>query len=365
MIPLDYICFNAYNGYSASARSNILALYNSGQYSIRVTPLDQKTDEEVSSHFNLFSYFSSNYNSDIQIQVYHCVPDMQKRVKRKIFTVGWGIFENTNPPSHWIDILNTNNVVLTPSKFCQNIFESRCDVPVNYVPHCLDMNIYNKDVKPMNKYDKFTYLFLGSWKERKGYKTLLKAWFEEFDQNDNVQLVIKTDKPLIAEQLVLRMRKKYSAPVIVLKQNYTDDEMPAFMKSADCLVTPSLGEGFYMPGIQAMAVGVPVIITDFSGCRDYANEDTSFLLKPEGFVNIPCLDNIPQFSNCSWAFISVNQLRKQMRNVLVNPNKVAVKVDNAYNMVRKDFCYEKTAESFLNAISPITSKMLTKNLVAI
>jgi len=362
MVDLDYICFNGYNGYSASARNNILALHQNLDYRLRITSLDLPINERITSgSYSIFNELSKTKSTNNQIQIYHCVPDQQRRVKRKIYSAGFGIFETIAPPDYWYDILNTNNAVLCPSMFTVKLFE-KCDVPVHYVPHCIDPVIYNKDVEPLIKVEKFVFLFIGSWKERKGYRTLLKAWFDEFDEGDNVQLIIKTDKVISAEKDVSNIRngREYTAPVTILNEIIGDTDIPKLMRSANCLVAPSLGEGFYLPGIQAMAVGTPVIVTGYSGPTDYANEETALLLEPEGFVKVPLLDNIPQFKDCSWAFISVKQLRDKMRVALENRELVQKKAEKAYKFVRENFSYQKTAESFDKALLdiPLTYKSL-------
>jgi glycosyltransferase involved in cell wall biosynthesis len=151
---------------------------------------------------------------------------------------------------------------------------------------------------------------MGTWKERKGWKHLIEAWFREFDVGDNVRLVIKTDKITQSRNDIERLKsslgfsKKETAPIVHETRVLTEAELPRFIKNSDCLVSPTLGEGFGLPGLQAMALEVPVIITNFSGCTDYATSETATLIEPTGYRLIQELDTISQFSNRKWANVS-------------------------------------------------------------
>lgn len=356
MLALDYVCFNSYNGYSASARNNILALEHNGNYDIKITPLDGMPFKGVEQSYLLQEMINKS-NDNSQIQIFHVIPDMQTRVRKKMFSAGFGIFETVNPPERWFSILNKNNIILCPSKFTQSIF-SKCDKEVFYVPHCIDFNLFNRDVKT-NKSDKFTFLFFGSWRERKGYKTLLDSFYEEFTKDDKVRLVIKTDKAQIAQNVVNLYNKKYKfAPEVKVENDIIRDaELPSFIKSCDCLVAPHIGEGFLIPGLMAMAVGIPTIITEYGGCTDYVSDFSSITLKPEGFIKHSCLDNIPQFANCKWAYVSTNQLRRKMRNIYDKPESYKRMIDLAYNYVINNFSYHNTSEAFNKALERLEVKV--------
>ena len=65
------------------------------------------------------------------------------------------------------------------------------------------------------------------------------------------------------------------------------------------------------------------------------------------------MDGIPQFRNKKWAFVSVAQMRKTMREIIENPKKVKEKSQNAYEYVREEFSYKKTEELFREMIGTL------------
>ncbi len=207
----------------------------------------------------------------------------------------------------------------------------------------------------MYNYNKYTFLFMGIWRERKGYKQLFEAFLKEFTEDDNVQLLIKTDRPKKAEEYLKRTMQQLGinkgiAPVIFENKVFDERELPNFMKSVDCLVAPTMGEGFGYPGLQCQFLGVPVIITDHSGCQDYANDQTATLLKVSGFVACHDMDNIPQFRNKKWAFIEVDRIRRAMRFVINNKDEVKMRAGVAHHYVLSRFNQREVGRLFINML---------------
>jgi len=333
-MQIEYICFGSLSGFAIAAKNYILALKN---HHIKVHTLDcQHRIDVVGKDLHLFEDLVKTEISDNAVQIFHCIPPMQKRRKKhNKITIGIGIFETGKVPKYWVDILNQNTAVLAPSQFNVNILkESGVTVPIFYIPHCIDMAEFCPGDSFKNV-EKFKFLFIGSWKRRKGYQELLTAWCEEFI-DDDVELIIKTDKVNKAKSYVKRLIPRPDN-ITILDRVIMENEMPDFIRSVSCLVLPTKGEGFGLPCLQAMACGVPVLVTDYSGCKDYANNDTAFLLKPEGIVTKKVMDNIPQFFNQKWAYVSVKQIRKKMRYIFENPQEIPKKTEAALSFVRSRF----------------------------
>jgi len=351
-MKIEYICFGSLNGYAIAAKNYILALQN---YHLRIHTLDcQHRIDVAGKDLKLFESLAKTKISDDAVQIFHCIAPMQKRRnKRNKITIGVATFEARNPPKHWVNILNQNTAVFVPSRFNVNVFkEAGVTVPIFYIPHCIDMTEF-RPVDLVKKMEKFKFLYIGSWKRRKGYQELLTAWCEEFTVNDKVQLIIKTDKVNKAEGYISSLPSRPDN-ITIQKRVILENEMPEFLRSVSCLILPTKGEGFGLPCIQAMACGVPVIVTDYSGCKDYANDDTAFLLKPEGFIIKKVMDNIPQFFDKEWAFVSVNQIRRMMRYVFENQDQIPKKTVSALSFVKSNFSLSYVAGLFKNMFDQIS-----------
>ena len=357
-IKLEYACFLNSSGYSQAAQNYIFALDKTNEFDIKIRVFGSKPLRSAVSDEN-YEFFLKMIKKDDdseRILIYHCIPNIQRRIKKPKKSIGFATYETFSPPETWISILNKNDAIIVPSQFNYKIFSHmKIEKPLYYIPHCINIDVYNKDVLFINKYNKYTFLFMGIWKERKGYKQLIEAWLKEFTNNDNVQLLIKTDKIKKASDYIERIKKQLGinkgfAPIILESKVFDEKMLPKFIKSVDCLVAPSLGEGFGYPGLQCMALGIPIITTNFAGCKDYADDFTSTLLEPSGFVLHNNMDNIPQFKNKKWAFIEVKKIQEAMRYVFNNKEEVKVKVNRAYYNIRNKFNYDIVGKSFIDMI---------------
>ena len=354
MRKIEYACFANRSGYAQAAQDLMIAIEESGKYELGMLCMHGQPDHisVTPERYDLIMKLCErSFIPDFQ--VFHCIPEMQLRVSHAKQTVGFATFETFQPPPVWIPILNQNNVVICPSHFNAKIFEhAGVTKPIVHIPHCVDTRLFNPQTTPLKKDEPYTFLFMGTWRERKGWKTLIEAWFNEFDAGDNVKLVIKTDKLTQSRNDIERMRyalgfsKKEIAPIVHETKVLTEIELPRFIKSADCLISPTMGEGFGLPGLQSMALEVPVIITNFSGCTDYATPETATLIEPSGYRLINELDTISQFANKKWAFVEVRDVRKAMRYVLCNADIVKAKAKYAAEMVAREYSYAAIMERF-------------------
>lgn len=354
MIDLEYICFLNETGYGQAAYDYICALLKTNRYNIKINCLNGRPHASFipSEKRNIFIELCNKRRNSDAIQVYHCIPSMYKRANRNKIAVGFATFETYDPPKDWITALNSMTAVICPSKFNYSIFaHAPIKRPLHHIAHCLDFTKYHRNVTPYKSYDKYTFLFVGTWKKRKGWPQLIEAFLREFSASDAVQLVIKTDKTQVAQQDIEKLRhglgliKEY--PHISFENRIFDvEQMPSFYKSADCLVMPTLGEGFGLPGLQSMAVGTPVIITDFSGSQDYANQNNCTLISFEGFMLHNTMDNILQFNNKKWPHVTVDNVRKALRHVYEHDDEVRHKASIAYEFVHNTFSYDVIAENF-------------------
>ena len=87
--------------------------------------------------------------------------------------------------------------------------------------------------------------------------------------------------------------------------------LPRLYAAADAFVLPSRGEGWGRPHVEAMAMGLPVIATNWSGPAAYLDESVGYPLEFE-------VQPVPSDLNLeghNWAEPNVAHLRMLMRRV--------------------------------------------------
>jgi glycosyltransferase involved in cell wall biosynthesis len=113
------------------------------------------------------------------------------------------------------------------------------------------------------------FLFVGGLIWRKGPDLLLRAWQTAFAGRDDVTLVVKDFGAGAGgvyrdgERDAIRTHAASGAlpRIELIDEQLTDQEIAALYRSCDVLVHPYRGEGFGMPVLEAMACGLPTIVT--------------------------------------------------------------------------------------------------------
>jgi glycosyltransferase involved in cell wall biosynthesis len=126
------------------------------------------------------------------------------------------------------------------------------------------------------KRDDFVVMYLGDARPRKGLAEFLAA-AEQVRQNiPGLRLLIVSKEPLsVAASLACE---------IVVKPSR--EALPDLYRRSDVFVFPSWGEGFGLPPLEAMACGVPVVVTDSRGVREYARSGENCLMVPPRNVGL-------------------------------------------------------------------------------
>lgn len=113
-------------------------------------------------------------------------------------------------------------------------------------------------------------LYVGDDRPRKGLREFLAAAERIYAQFPNTKFVVVSKQPC---------RIDLSAPY-EFHLLPSDEELAALYQSSDLFVSTSWGEGLGYPPLEAMRCGLPVIVTDSGGVRDYARDGENCLLIP-------------------------------------------------------------------------------------
>lgn len=350
-IKIEWVCFLNNTGYSNAAINYIMCLEKSGLFDVKITCIHDSPKD-----WDFFGVYSQDIKNMLEkkrdpdsFQVFHCVPEMQNRVKRNKKTIGFATFETFDPPRKWSDILNTNNAVICPSIFNLKIFSTSVNKPMYHIPHCLNSSDWNITAdKPKEEYK---FLFINSWKRRKCWDKILEAYFLEFSNDDNISLTIKTDNKSISSDINFIKKntlKNLNLPkYTIYKDDIKYDDLPNFMNNYECLVSSTLGEGFGLSPLQFCFLGKPCIATNFSGYQDYLNIDNSVLIDHDGFISYENMDNIPQFSNKVWPHLRIDKIRKALRFCYENKTDLYDRSQKNKKQFYDKFSYECISEKLL------------------
>ena len=193
-------------------------------------------------------------------------------------------------PRRWVEVMSTQlDEMWVPSSYVRECYV-RSGVPaerVFVVPNGVNTDLFRPDAPalPLHTTKSFRFLFVGGTIGRKGIDILLDAYTSAFSAADDVCLVIKDMggqsfyQGQTAQQLIAACQARPNAPEIeYIERTLSDQELAGLYTACHCLVHPYRGEGFGLPIAEAMASGLPVIVTQYGAALDFCNPDNAYLI---------------------------------------------------------------------------------------
>jgi glycosyltransferase involved in cell wall biosynthesis len=197
-------------------------------------------------------------------------PDQRSIPVQNRFNFWYTMWETTKAPDNVISNLNLADEIIVPSSFNISSF-SDADNKINtgLVPLGYDSDV----VRPIDfqKNHNFTFLVAGTTasNKRKGIHKAVDAFLKAFPENEsNSRLIIKIT-PRCNLRDILPDPGMTDRRIMIIRGDIPNAEMANLYGVCDCYVAPSMGEGFGMHSIEAMATGRPVIAPMFGGTTDF------------------------------------------------------------------------------------------------
>lgn len=236
-----------------------------------------------------------DFNGRPDIAIVHLNPDSwnvltdeQRAIIRSAKQrIGYWVWETDTLPAAWHQELHSVDRIWAPSTYCAEVFSAEVDVPVDVVPHPVrvparitsdrETMLRRFGIDPNLKV--ILYVFDGaSYLVRKNPDGLIRAFAASGLAEQGWILVLKTkhlhDRPEAGEALT---RLADATPgVRILEVSLHSDEVTSLMAAADIYASPHCSEGFGLTVAEAMAVGKPVVATDYAGTQDFIEEKCGY-----------------------------------------------------------------------------------------
>ena len=190
--------------------------------------------------------------------------------------------------------------------------------------------------------DKFVFLCafdVGSTSARKNPLATIEAFRDAFDDSDATFLVLKfhsnRHEPAFISLLNRAIRGMQN--VLIIADELSEAEMIVLRDLSDCLVSAHRSEGFGLNIAEFMALGKPVIATDYSGSLEFLDADVGF---PVDFKLVEIEQRIgPYGRGYVWAEPDRASLAMQLRLVFDDPAEAARRGREAARRMAADFSY--------------------------
>jgi tetratricopeptide (TPR) repeat protein/glycosyltransferase involved in cell wall biosynthesis len=264
-----------------------------------------------------------------------------ERLPGAAYCIGRTMFETDRLPQDWVEKCNRMDEIWVPTEHSLESFRnSGVTARLIKIPGGVDSERFRPGLNPLPIPGRRRTVFLSifEWSYRKGWDVLLHAWAKAFKPQDDVCLVLRAwplnnaDAPDTSREInlfvdafltrIMKLNRADLAPILVLGQPIPEGDLPRLYAAASAYVAPSRGEGWGRPQMDAMACGLPVIATGWSGTREFMTEQNSLLLDYR-MVEVGPESEVEYFRGHRWAEPSREHLVQLFRRVVEQSDEMA------------------------------------------
>ncbi len=229
-------------------------------------------------------------------------------------------------PDEWLAEFEYTDEVWTATNFVREAISRKAPVPVVRVPPAVQLShAAQRFSRAQLGLPEQRFLFLAMFDtrsvlERKNPLGVLRAFKSAFARDDaNVGLVLKFNNPDYEQPLLRELREELRGceNVFLIDRLLSRDEISSLIGECDCFVSLHRSEGFGLAPAEAMSLGKPAIVTNWSGNTDYMTDDNCIAIDYE-LVQLG-RDYGPYKAHQRWAEPDLEQATHWMKRIVAEP----------------------------------------------
>ncbi len=230
----------------------------------------------------------------VQLPWHIGMPDWCHTLPQESLRIAYSMFESSQIPPEWVERFNTYfDCVVVPDEFHVGTYQSSgVTIPIFILPLGFYLEEFMTLPQKTSRQEPFVFGTSGAfWQSRKNQPLLVKAFHEAFKDNPNVVLKVHTKGP--ENHLFFEFREllcQLNNPNITLYNDAVNqDDYIRFLQSLDCFVLLSAGEGYSLIPREALALGIPTIVSDSTVHKTIC--DSGLVRAVKADVPVPALYN--------------------------------------------------------------------------
>ncbi len=351
------------SGSALANREIALALLKTGRVDLSIVPFEAHRfgTEEDSRYGRLAERFNRRLDREVELHVRHMrAPDFAP--PREGLWVEMVSIASSKIPKAWVGPLSGGiDEIWTPSETCRRaLVES--GVPedrVAVVPFGVNTELFKPGcpAMPLDTKRPFRLLFMGGTRWRSGIDCILDAYGRAFRRTDGVCLVVKETGDGADPSYVRRIRDLQADPgfpeILYLGEEFAEKDLPRLYAACHALVHPYRAEAFGLPVAEAMACGLPVILTRGGACDALAPEDLVYGV-PARTVDVNGSETLAGPATILAPNLDI--LVNHLRDVAQHPEKAALRGRRLSDHARKNLGWEHSAAAAIERLTALRGR---------
>jgi GT2 family glycosyltransferase/glycosyltransferase involved in cell wall biosynthesis len=240
------------------------------------------------------------------------------------YNIAYWAWEQPQFPDAWVPQAAYYDEIWCPSDFVRRAVAEKIQLPVRVMPHAITVPRSAGDARPRFGLPagRFLFLFLydlNSYQERKNPQAVIEAYRRAFPDEQGVGLVIKTHNRERNAEAFARLQASLAglSQAQLVSATLPRAEVHALEAACDCFVSLHRSEGFGLGVAECMALGKPVISTDWSATAEFVTEENGCPVKAS--VITLDRDHGPYRKGGTWADPDIDHAAWHMRRLAADP----------------------------------------------
>ena len=233
--------------------------YSQGYSTAAISIINALKEKDVGVFYN---------RTDFPFHINFCQPHYYQL--NNDYKIGYTPWESTKIPPGWLHNMQQCDEIWATSSFVKEVYvQNNVHHNIHVIPHGIsdDFKIIDREIT-----DTFNFLHVGGDSKRKNAQMAVDAFLELYEDDLNFKLVLKYNKYCYAEVYIdgSLVPATQHSQIIGIPENLSTEDLVRLYHKCHCLVYPTSGEGFGMIPFEAICTGMPTIVSNATGCRDFA-----------------------------------------------------------------------------------------------
>lgn len=306
--------------------------------------------------------------ASLQFELLHqgLLTDMPVSQAKWIHALPWEYGSMPQEWQHFLSFTSDEIWVHTPENRSLYLREGLSPERVAVIPAGVDPLRFHPGAEPLRLPGRrqFCFLFSGDALWYSGIDVLLKAFTDEFLPDENVCLVIRDtcvsesqDHDYCRQQIRACQAHPDNPPILYFDRAFSPAEEAGLYTACQALVSPFRAEAFGLAIFEAMACGLPVILTGSEERLGIEPDDLNIWLKSRRVKGgEKQLGGIPTLTYPTWFENNGAELRYQMRRLYENPTAYAAMGHAASAYVHSHFSWEQIYTKIQTRLNDLSNK---------